>query len=109
MKMVPRNVLKRNVTLRTIEADGSARQELGQVGAQRRARHAELRDSRPIRVQAASLVKKGKSFSLGLNFDQDGPQRTGWGGRFNPIHTMLATGTDAVAGRQEAGETPLCR
>ncbi len=26
-----------------------------------------------------------------------------WGNRFNPIHTMLATGTDAVAGTQDAG------
>ena len=33
------------------------------------------------RLNAAALVKKGKSFSLGLNFDQNGPQRTGWGGR----------------------------
>ena len=31
-----------------------------------------------------------------------GPQNGLWGNRFNPIHTMLATGTDAVAGRQES-------
>lgn len=54
-------------------------------------------------TNAAGLVKKGKVFSLGLNFDRDGPQRGLWGNRFNPIHTMLATGTDAVSGVQDAG------
>ena len=52
---------------------------------------------------AAALVRKGKSISLGLDFNFQGPQNTGWGNRFNPIHTMLATGTDAVAGNQDAG------
>ena len=41
-------------------------------------------------------------FSLALNYDSNGPQNGLWGNRFNPIHTMLATGTDAVAGRQES-------
>ncbi|MEE8237935.1 MAG: cyclase family protein, partial [Gammaproteobacteria bacterium] len=54
-------------------------------------------------VAAAALVRRGKVFSLGLNFDKDGPQRSLWGNRFNPIHTMLATGTDAVAGNQDEG------
>ncbi|MEE8395540.1 MAG: cyclase family protein, partial [bacterium] len=54
-------------------------------------------------INAAGLIKKGKVFSLGLNFDRDGPQRGLWGNRFNPIHTMLATGTDAVSGVQDAG------
>lgn len=52
---------------------------------------------------AAVLVKRGKVFSLGLNFDKDGPQKGAWGNRYNPIHVMLATGTDAVAGMQDAG------
>jgi kynurenine formamidase len=52
---------------------------------------------------AAQLVRKGKVFSLGLDFDRNGPQKGHWGNRFNPIHTMLATGTDAVAGNQDAG------
>ena len=43
-------------------------------------------------------------FSLGLNFDNKGPQSGLWGNRFNPIHTMTATGTDAVAGNQDAGK-----
>ncbi|MBL6958616.1 MAG: cyclase family protein [Rhodospirillales bacterium] len=52
---------------------------------------------------AAGLVKRGKAFSLGLNFDNNGPQKGLWGKRFNPIHTMLATGTDAIAGVQDEG------
>lgn len=55
-------------------------------------------------VKAGQLVRKGKAYSLGLNFDRSGPQRGLWGNRFNPIHTMLATGTDAVAGNQDAGK-----
>ena len=53
-------------------------------------------------VNAARLIRKGKVFSLALNFDSSGPQNGLWGNRFNPVHTMLATGTDAVAGRQES-------
>lgn len=52
---------------------------------------------------AAGLVRKGSVFSLGLEFDRNGPQKGLWGNRYNPIHTMLATGTDAVAGNQDAG------
>lgn len=50
--------------------------------------------------QAGALIRKGKTISLGLDFNFHGPQ-SGWGGRFNPIHTMLATGTDAVSGTQD--------
>src|ERR1700694_6241288 len=53
-------------------------------------------------VNAARLIRKGKVFSLALNFDSNGPQSGRWGNRFNPIHTMLATGTDAVSGGQES-------
>jgi kynurenine formamidase len=53
-------------------------------------------------INAARLIRKGKAFSLALNFDNQGPQSGLWGNRFNPIHTMLATGVDAAAGRQEA-------
>ena len=55
-------------------------------------------------VTAAGLIRRGKCFALGLNFDRHGPQLGLWGNRFNPIHTMLATGTDAVAGNQDAGK-----
>jgi kynurenine formamidase len=51
-------------------------------------------------LRAASMIRKGKAISLGLDFNSNGPQ-SGWGGRFNPIHTMLMTGTDAVAGNQD--------
>src|SRR6202035_3487290 len=53
-------------------------------------------------INAAGLIRKGKVFSLALNYDSNGPQNGLWGNRVNPIHTMLATGTDAVAGRQES-------
>jgi kynurenine formamidase len=39
-------------------------------------------------------------FALGIPLGQGGPQRGLFGKRWNPIHTMLATGTDALAGRQ---------
>jgi kynurenine formamidase len=53
-------------------------------------------------VAAARLVQKGKVMSLALPFDSRGPQggRTDYAptGRFNPVHLMLRTGTDAYSG-----------
>ena len=53
-------------------------------------------------VAAAQLVRKGKVISLALNYDQHGPQggKTNYPalGRFNPVHVMLRTGTDAYSG-----------
>lgn len=53
-------------------------------------------------VQAASLVRKGRVISLAINLDNKGPQagKTKFPpvGRFNPVHTMLRTGTDAYSG-----------
>jgi kynurenine formamidase len=100
LKMVPRNALKRDVTLQTIKAMAERVKNWGkwgpedEIGTLNYVTPADL-------VKAGSLVRKGKAISLGLDFNQSGPQR-GWGGRFNPIHTMLATGTDAVAGVQES-------
>jgi len=51
------------------------------------------------RREAAMLVRSGRSYSLSQSFDMDGPQK-GWRRRTNPVHTMLDTGTDAVAGAQ---------
>lgn len=51
------------------------------------------------RRTAAALVRSGASYSLSQSFDMDGPQK-GWRRRTNPVHTMLDTGTDAVAGVQ---------
>ncbi|GBD22949.1 hypothetical protein HRbin29_00596 [bacterium HR29] len=59
-------------------------------------------------VRAASLVRQGKVISLALPFDANGPQ-TGRLARVNPIHQMLATGTDHVAGRQLYGGRPFPR
>ncbi|MEP9353508.1 cyclase family protein [Xanthobacter sp. KR7-65] len=51
-------------------------------------------------IAAGRLIRKGKVFSLGLSLKE--PIQSGlFGGRWNPIHTMLATGTDAVAGNQD--------
>jgi kynurenine formamidase len=58
-------------------------------------------------VAAAKLIRTGKVFALGIPLDKNGPQNGLFGGRWNPIHTMLATGTDAVAGRQD--ESPNLR
>jgi kynurenine formamidase len=53
-------------------------------------------------VAAAQLVRKGKVISLALNLDNKGSQgaKTNYPalGRFNPIHLMLRTGTDAYSG-----------
>ena len=46
-------------------------------------------------VKAAGLIRTGKVFALGIPLDSNGPQTGLFGGRFNPIHQMLATGTDA--------------
>ncbi|MEU4429500.1 cyclase family protein [Nocardia rhamnosiphila] len=51
------------------------------------------------RHAAAASIRTGHSFSLSQAFDMDGPQK-GWRQRTNPVHTMLDTGTDAVAGIQ---------
>ncbi|MDS2173437.1 cyclase family protein [Nesterenkonia sp. CL21] len=51
------------------------------------------------RIQAAGLIREGRTVSLALRFDMDGPQK-GWRRRTNPVHTMLDTGTDAERGMQ---------
>ena len=53
-------------------------------------------------VTAAQLVRKGKVISLALPYDHRGPQggKTKYPslGRFNPVHLMMRTGTDAYSG-----------
>ena len=56
-------------------------------------------DRRQTRPGAPPWSAPGRSFSLSQAFDMDGPQK-GWRRRTNPVHTMLDTGTDAVAGVQ---------
>ncbi len=59
-------------------------------------------------IDAGKLIKKGKVFALGLSLKE--PIQSGlFGGRWNPIHTMLATGTDAVAGNQDGPNGPTLR
>jgi kynurenine formamidase len=52
--------------------------------------------------QAAGLVKQGKVISMMLPLDMNGPQ-TGAFGRVNPIHQMVATGTDHATRGQTIG------
>jgi len=54
----------------------------------------------PERILAATAIpRSGRVISCALPFDHKGPQ-TGVGGRYNPIHTMLADGGDALCGAQ---------
>ncbi len=89
------------VTLKDINAAAERLKNWGRWGADDEIGTLNNISPRDI-VNAARLIRKGKVFSLALNFDSSGPQNGQWGGRFNPIHTMLATGTDAVSGRQES-------
>jgi kynurenine formamidase len=50
--------------------------------------------------RAAGLVRQGRVISCGLPYDANGPQ-DGTYGRINPVHQMIATGTDAKAGAQD--------
>ena len=47
-------------------------------------------------VAAAGLVRSGRIVTMGLPYDDEGPQ-TGGFKRFNPIHLMIRDGSDAVA------------
>ncbi len=51
-------------------------------------------------LAACALPRTGRVISCGLPFDQHGPQ-TGFAGRHNPIHVMLADGGDALSGAQD--------
>ena len=56
-------------------------------------------------VNAAKLVRKGKTFALGLDLKEK-IQSGLFGGRWNMIHQMMATGTDAVVGAQTVTARP---
>lgn len=100
LKGVPSNNPARNLTLSDIEVMAKRISNWGRWGVDDELGTLNFIGSDELKA-AAALVRKGKAISLGLEFNDDGPQKTGWGGRFNPIHTMLATGTDAVAGSQD--------
>ena len=60
----------------------------------------------PAEVAAAGkLIRHGRVFGMGIPLDENGPQRGLYGGRWNPIHLMLATGSDAIAGKYPESNT----
>jgi kynurenine formamidase len=102
LKAVPSNRPKRNLKRSVIEAMAKRVSNWGRWGPDDEL--GTLNFVGPAELKAAAAtVRQGKSISLGLDFNFRGPQTTGWGNRFNPIHVMLATGTDAVAGNQDQG------
>ncbi|ABK71380.1 cyclase family protein [Mycolicibacterium smegmatis] len=52
-------------------------------------------------AEAAALVRTGTVVSCALPFNGDGPQAGGFGGRTNPIHSMLQDGGDIALGAQD--------
>jgi kynurenine formamidase len=48
-------------------------------------------------VAASGLVRTGRTFSLAIPVDENGPQSGGFG-RFNPIHLMIRDGNAAATG-----------
>lgn len=52
-------------------------------------------------VRSARLVRKGSVFTLALPFDRNLPLGVTGSRRFLPIHMMLTSGADALAGGQE--------
>lgn len=54
-----------------------------------------------VLVHAAGLVRTGRIVSCALPFDENGPQSGRFGGRHNPVHTMLQDGGDIAIGAQD--------
>lgn len=52
-------------------------------------------------VYAATMIRTGRIVSCGLPFHSDGPQSGGFGGRTNPVHSMLQDGGDIALGAQD--------
>src|SRR5271154_1789425 len=99
LKMIKKRPLKKYVTLAVIDKMAKKVSNWGKWGPKDEVGTLNFIGPKEL-VAAGKLIKQGKAFSLGLNFDQNGPQvGSGWGRRFNPIHAMLASGVDAVAGR----------
>lgn len=100
LRAVPSNNPARTLSRKHVEAMAERVKNWGRWGADDQVGTLNHIGAEELR-HAASLVRKGKAISLGLDFNFVGPQTTGWGNRFNPVHTMLQTGTDAVAGNQD--------
>ncbi|MET0454112.1 MAG: cyclase family protein [Mycobacterium sp.] len=54
-----------------------------------------------VLAHAATLVATGEVVSCALPFNSDGPQSGGFGGRTNPVHSMLQDGGDIALGAQD--------
>jgi kynurenine formamidase len=104
MKIIPAKELSRDITIADIEAMREKVCNWGKWGPDDEIGTLNYVTEKQVR-RAGEAIRKGKVISLGLPFDKDGPQRGGQG-RFNPIHTMLATGTDAVTGVQDSKTAP---
>jgi kynurenine formamidase len=50
---------------------------------------------------AATMIRAGRIVSCALPFDSNGPQSGGFGGRTNPVHSMLQDGGDIALGAQD--------
>ena len=50
---------------------------------------------------AATMIKSGRVVSCALPFNSAGPQSGGFGGRTNPLHSMLQDGGDIALGAQD--------
>jgi kynurenine formamidase len=92
---------QRKLTMADIRATAERVRNWGRWGAEDQIGTLNLTRPPDI-VAAARLVQKGKVMSLALAYDSKGPQggRTNYPalGRFNPIHVMTRTGTDAYSG-----------
>jgi len=99
VKLIPAKPLEKNVTIEKILEMRDKVKNWGKWGPDDQIGTMNYVTEKEI-LAARDCVKKGKVFALGIPVDANGPQR-GSEGRFNPIHLMLATGTDAVAGTQD--------
>ena len=81
MKMVPKRPLKQDVTLKTLEDMTKKVKNWGRWGADDQLGTLNFVSPEDIK-KAASLVKKGRTFALGLDFNSDGDTDLLW---YNPV------------------------
>ena len=72
MKMVPKRPLKQDVTLKTLEQMAARVKNWGRWGPDDQLGTLNFVTPQDI-VKAAALVKRGKAFALGLDFNSNGP------------------------------------
>ena len=92
---------QRKLTLKDVEAASERLKNWGRWGPDDQIGTLNYVEPSDI-VRAATLVRTGATFSLAIDFDSRGPQggKTKFPpvGRFNPVHTMLRSGSDAYSG-----------